>query len=157
MLILCIITKFKDRSINTVRIKEIVFGCIMLTLSFSGSAQNHFTNVPELNLPASLAAWQQQRHALRDTLITLLGNLPPRPDVPAVKILSRENKGAYTVEKFEFENGAGTTVPGYFLLPNNGQAKHPAIYYCHWHGGNYDLGKQEIFTTHHTPKCLRRR
>jgi hypothetical protein len=30
-----------------------------------------------------------------------MGDLPPRPKVTPVKTLSRENKGAYTLEKFE--------------------------------------------------------
>jgi dienelactone hydrolase len=27
----------------------------------------------------------------------------------------------------------------------------PAILYCHWHGGEYDIGKEEIFQARHTP------
>jgi dienelactone hydrolase len=66
--------------------------------------------------------------------------------------LSTEDKGLYTLEKFEFDNEAGAIVPGYILIPKDGKARHPAIYYSHWHGGNYDLGKSEIFGTHHTPE-----
>jgi dienelactone hydrolase len=80
-----------------------------------------------------------------------MGNVPARPGVPDVRILTREDRGGYIVEKFEFDNGADAVVPGYLLLPKGG-GKHPGIFYCHWHGGNYDLGKQEIFTTHHTPE-----
>jgi len=108
--------------------------------------------VPVFNAPRQLETWQQQRPGLRDTLIQVMGNLPPRPQVAKVRILSREEKTGYTLEKFEFDNGAGATVPGYFLIPTGGKAPYPTIYYCHWHGGNYDLGKQEIFTTHHTPE-----
>lgn len=109
-------------------------------------------SVPDFNAPSDLQTWQHRRTEIRQTLVKLMGELPARPAVPAVKILSREDREHYTVEKFEFDNGAGATVPGYFLIPKNGGAKHPAIFYCHWHGGNYDLGKQEIFTTHHTPE-----
>jgi dipeptidyl aminopeptidase/acylaminoacyl peptidase len=109
-------------------------------------------SVPELKVPATIDQWQKQRKTIRETLVKVMGDLPPRPKVTAVRTLSREDKGAYILEKFEFNNEAGAVVPGYFLIPNNGKSKHPAIYYCHWHGGNYDLGKQEIFTTHHTPQ-----
>ena len=51
-----------------------------------------------------------------------MGDLPPRPKVTPVKTLSREDKGAYTLEKFEFDNGAGAIVPGYLLIPNNGKS-----------------------------------
>jgi dienelactone hydrolase len=108
--------------------------------------------VPELVVPASIEQWQQQRKGIRETLISVVGDLPAQPPTLALKVVSREDKDTYTVEKFQFDNGAGATVPGYFLIPKDGKAKHPAIFYCHWHGGNYDLGKQEIFTTHHTPE-----
>lgn len=108
--------------------------------------------VPELIVPSDITAWQTQRSTIRETLIKAMGDVPPRPTTTVARTLSKENKGPYTLEKFEFDNGAGASVPGYFLIPNNGKTKHPAIYYCHWHGGNYDLGKQEIFTTHHTPQ-----
>jgi dienelactone hydrolase len=113
--------------------------------------ETHF-NVPEFIVPAHLETWNHQRQATRDTLIRIMGALPARPEIPSVRILSREVKDGYTLEKFEFDNLAGAVVPGYFLIPNDGKKQHPAIYYCHWHGGNYDLGKQEIFTTHHTPE-----
>ncbi len=31
-------------------------------------------------------------------------------------------------------------------------AKHPAVLYCHWHGGEYDVGKEELFQSRHTPE-----
>ena len=115
-------------------------------------AQQVNLRVPELTIPATVAEWKAQRKTIRETLWSAMGDLPPRPKVPAVQILSREDKGSYVLEKFQFDNEAGAVVPGYFLIPKNGKSKHPAIYYCHWHGGNYDLGKNEIFTTHHTPQ-----
>jgi dienelactone hydrolase len=57
------------------------------------------------------------------------------------------------VEKFQFDNGAGDTVPGYLLLPKAASARKPAILYCHWHGGEYDLGKEELFQAKHTPEA----
>ncbi len=115
-------------------------------------AQQVNLRVPELTIPVTVAEWKDQRKTIRETLWSVMGDLPPRPKVPAVNILSSEDKGSYILEKFQFDNGAGAVVPGYLLIPKNGKSKHPAIYYCHWHGGNYDLGKSEIFTTHHTPQ-----
>lgn len=126
-----------------------LFGILYPLVTFAQQTSN---NVPEFNVAADLESWQRERTVIRETLIRLLGNVPPRPAVADVHILSREEKPAYNVEKFEFDNGAGATVPGYFLIPKSGKPPYPAIFYCHWHGGNYDLGKQEIFTTHHTPE-----
>lgn len=127
--------------------------CFFIFLCFPdfGLSQQILPPVPEFTVSSNLEAWHERRGGLRNSLTVLLGNLPA-PKTPDVRIISREKKQGYTLEKFEFDNGLGAVVPGYLLIPDNGEARHPAIFYCHWHGGNYDLGKQEIFTTHHTPE-----
>src|SRR5882672_4039210 len=84
-------------------------------------------------VPKTRRAWEGTRREVRAQLWQLLGKLPPRPRVPTVRTLSREDKGEYLLEKFEFDNLAGATVPGYLLLPKNAAGKSPAILYCHWH------------------------
>ena len=108
--------------------------------------------VPAFNVPASKAAWDKERQQIRATATELLGKLPPRPKRPNVKTLSREDRGDYILEKFEFDNEAGATVPGYLLLPKATNGKSPAILYCHWHGGQYEIGKEELFQAKHTPE-----
>ncbi len=107
--------------------------------------------VPELAIPATAREWEKQRAEIRAEIWKLFGQLPPRPTVPEVKILSREDKGDYILEKFQFDNGSGAIVPGYLLLPKNGGKKSPAILYHHWHGGEYGVGKEELFHARHTP------
>jgi len=107
---------------------------------------------PPFHAPASKAAWEKQRKNIRAQVWDLLGKLPPRPAKPKVETLSREDRGDYIVEKFQFDNSAGANVPGYIILPKNRSAKSPAILYCHWHGGEYDLGKEELFQSKHTPE-----
>ena len=106
---------------------------------------------PPFQVPGQLASWKKKRRAVREELWKLLGDLPPRPRVPDVKIVSTEDRGDYVVEKFTFDNGAGATVPGYLLRPKNVSGKSPAILFCHRHGGYYDLGKEELFATNHFP------
>ena len=125
---------------------------LLLGLPLSTMAQQISLNVPEFSSPSDLQTWQRERDELRQSLVRIMGQLPPRPSVPEVRILTREVRSGYTIDKFEFDNGAGAIVPGYLLIPSHGQKPFPAVLYCHWHGGNYDLGKQEIFTTHHTPQ-----
>ena len=108
--------------------------------------------VPPLTIPKSPAAWEKQRAEIRRTLWTLLGRLPPRPRTPAVAVISREDRGDFTVERFTFDNGAGATVPGVLLLPKGIAGRIPAILYCHWHGGEYTKGKVELFERNHTPE-----
>jgi dienelactone hydrolase len=107
--------------------------------------------VPAFTVPASPARWETQRKQIRSELVELLGKLPARPKIPKVETLSCEDRGDYTLEKFQFDNGAGATVPGYLLLPKHVSGKVPAILYCHWHGGEYEIGKEELFQARHTP------
>lgn len=108
--------------------------------------------VPELTVPLSREAWEETRRQIRAQLWRLLGTLPPRP-APKVEILTRESGDGFVVEKFRFDNGAGATVPGCLVLPKGEATKVPAILYCHWHGGEYDRGKSELFERNHTPEA----
>ncbi len=107
--------------------------------------------VPEFQVPKSRARWERQRKQVRAELWRLLGNLPPRPKRLAVETLQREDRGDYRLEKFQFDNAAGAVVPGYVLLPKKISGKAPGMLYCHWHGGQYDIGKEELFGTNATP------
>ena len=107
---------------------------------------------PPWIVPATVPAWESQKKAIRARLWELLGSMPPRPAKPMVRTISREDRGDYVVEQFEFDNGAGARVPGYLLLPKGGTAPHPAILYCHWHGDEYSIGREEIFQNTHTPE-----
>ncbi len=107
---------------------------------------------PPFAVPATKAAWEKQRRQVREQLWELLGKLPPRPKRPKVETLSQEDRGDYVVEKFQFDNDAGATVPGYLLRPKDLHGKAPAILACHWHGGEYAIGKEELFQAKHTPE-----
>ena len=117
------------------------------------AAQSWLSSVPcpEFTVPADVPSWEARRAEIRATLWRLLGDLPPRPAQPAVRILSTEPREGYTLERFEFDNAAGATVRGLCFVPADGHAKHPAVLYCHWHGGQYDVGKQEMLQTNATP------
>jgi dienelactone hydrolase len=107
---------------------------------------------PIFPAPVNSAEWKKRRGEIRDQLLSLLGNLPPRPRQPEVRIVSRREQPDYRVEKLEFDNAAGAKVAGYLLLPKSGVGRRPAILYCHWHGGEYAIGKEEIFQRAHTPE-----
>lgn len=108
-------------------------------------------DVPDFTPPSKPEEWARQRAEIRATLWKLLGDFPPRPAVPRVTVVSRTVHDGYVLEKFTFENGLGSTVPGYLFLPGNAGAKVPAILYCHWHAGQYDVGKEEMLRQNATP------
>jgi dienelactone hydrolase len=107
--------------------------------------------VPTFKVRNSAAELPAQRTEVRSILRKALGELPPRPDPTAVKVVSRTDRGDWFEERIEFDNGAGARVPGVLLLPKGATGKSPAILYCHWHGGEYDGGKIELFQKKHTP------
>lgn len=90
---------------------------------------------------------------IRAKLNELLGDLPPRPPGCAFKVIRSEDKAAYTLETIQFDNGSGELVRGYVFVPKTAtaQSKAPAILYCHWHGDQYDIGKEELLGTNATP------
>ena len=108
---------------------------------------------PAFTAPASRAQWEIRRQQVRTELRDLLGKLPPRPEKPKIQTLAREERDGCLVEKFQFDNGAGAVVPGYLLLPKERSGKLPGILFCHWHGGDYDIGKEELFQTRHSPEA----
>jgi hypothetical protein len=99
---------------------------------------------PDYPVPKSLDEWKARREQTRATLWKLLGDLPPRPAKPAIKVAQREERDGYRVEKLLIDNGAGTEIPAWLLTPN-GPGPFPGILYCHWHAGQYALGKDEIW------------
>jgi dienelactone hydrolase len=107
--------------------------------------------VPEFTIPADMEEWTARKAEIRATLWRLLGEFPPRPRVPEVTVLSRTDEGDYILEKFAYSNGLNATVPGYLFLPKSAPGKVPAILYCHWHAGQYEVGKEEMLRQNATP------
>lgn len=89
------------------------------------------------SLPTDLQQWKGSgREGVRKTLLECLGEMPARPDPAKVKVLSREDKGDYTLERFEFFNGVDMTVPGILAIPKNVQGKIPVVIGMHGHSGS---------------------
>jgi dienelactone hydrolase len=100
-------------------------------------------NFPDYKFPAKLPEWEKERVKVRETLVKLLGDIPPRPKNFFVKMSSREEKDGYILEKFFFDNGVDSWVPGYFAYPSNAKGKVPVILCLHGHSSN----KDNIFAT----------
>ena len=107
--------------------------------------------VPPLVIPSDPGRWSRRRDEIRSILWRCLGELPPRSTASPVRVLQTLDRGDWIEERFEFDNGAGARVPGVFLLPRKRTGKVPGILYSHWHGGEYNGGKVELFQSRHTP------
>jgi hypothetical protein len=99
--------------------------------------------VPDWPVPTDLKRWRDvDRAKTRKTLLGCLGEMPDRPDPRKVRVLSREDKGDYTLERIEFHNGVDMTVPGILLVPKGVKAPMPAIVTLHGHGSS----KESVLT-----------
>jgi dienelactone hydrolase len=99
-----------------------------------------FRNLPvgRLNIPSSLARWKAQRAKVRSIVLNSLGDLPARPSPAKVSIVSVDRKPGWRIEKFVFDNGVDSRVPGYIAIPEDGKQRHPAILTMHGHGSSKD-------------------
>ncbi len=94
-------------------------------------------------LPAMAEDWEREKPNLRAKLRRLLGDLP-RMFTPKPLTVNVEELEGYTLKKIQFDNGAGDMVYGYLVIPAGRTEPGPAILYHHYHGGEYDNGKEEI-------------
>lgn len=93
--------------------------------------------VPQWPIPTDLGPWQGAGRAkVRATLFQCLGELPARPPAEKVKVLSVEDCGTYTLERFEFHNGVDMDVPGILAIPKQRKGKVPVIIGMHGHSGS---------------------
>jgi dienelactone hydrolase len=90
----------------------------------------------KLKIPSSTAEWNRQRPEIKKIVIDSLGDLPPRPSPLKVRTLSVDEKDGYRIEKFAFNNGVDSEVPGYIAIPNKRQGRLPAILTMHGHGSS---------------------
>jgi dienelactone hydrolase len=79
----------------------------------------------------------------RQELYHLLGDLPDRNSPISSKILSTSEEKFYTLERLVLKLNELEAVPAYFVRPIRDKP-YPCILYHHAHGGDYDLGKDEL-------------
>ena len=96
-----------------------------------------FRNLPlgKFCLPQELAQWETERPAIKETVLRFLGDIPPRPEALAVRIVWEKAANGYTIEKFIFDNGVDSQVPGLLAIPTNAKAPVPVVITMHGHGG----------------------
>ena len=96
--------------------------------------------------------WLKRRVEVREGIRRHLGHLPPIPETVDAEVLWRRNHTLGVVEKLRIENGTGTGMPAWFATPKDVCKSGPAVLWCHWHGGEYEVGKDELFENRHTPE-----
>lgn len=80
----------------------------------------------------------------REELYGLLGRLPARDRKVSAKLLSSEDRGAYTLEKLVLDLNGEEPAPAYFAKPKGASGRLPTVLFNHSHGGGYQIGKTEF-------------
>lgn len=93
---------------------------------------------PDYQFPTDLSKWENDRMDIKNTILQLLGDIPPRPKQAKVKTISREEKDGYILEKFLIDNEIDSWIPGYLAIPANVKGKAPVIIGLHGHGSSKD-------------------
>lgn len=83
----------------------------------------------------------QQRRA---QLYALLGELPSRERPIKAEVVKRKIYEGYILETLDLELNGIERVPAYFARPKGECRQAPVILYNHAHGGDYELGKDEL-------------
>ena len=100
--------------------------------------------IPFFNEAGADQLWRARVITIRETLWELLG-VARQSEKPSVEIHSSAPGDGFKLEHISLGDRAG-----YLFLPD-GPGPHPAILYCHWHGGQYEIGKEEMRGTNATP------
>jgi hypothetical protein len=86
-------------------------------------------------------AYQERR---RRELWSLLGDLPWQHKPGPAKVVKTEKHDGYTLERLVLDLNGVEAVPALLLIPDKRQRRAPGLLFIHWHGGMYDLGKEQL-------------
>jgi pimeloyl-ACP methyl ester carboxylesterase len=92
----------------------------------------------------SASAQATEVAARRAELWALMGELPERTRAIGVERLGSEERSGFVLEKLVLDVNGMEPAPAYFVRPKNVKGRGPAILFNHWHGGEYELGKDEM-------------
>lgn len=87
--------------------------------------------IGKLALPDNAAAWQRQRPGVHRAAVESLGDLPPRPSPLVSRVVSRELRPGYTLDRVAIDNGDGNDISALLLVPEKRRADGPAILWLH--------------------------
>jgi len=113
-----------------------------LIVSGAASLRSSFAKTGKCGQISNSFAQHQNRR--RKELWGLLGDLPwqHRPTPPT--LMSIEKHEDYNLERLVLDLNGIEPVPALLLIPHKRQVPAPGLLFIHWHGGMYDLGKEQL-------------
>jgi len=107
----------------------------------SGMGLGMTTPAPQEMTPEGFRAFQAER---RKELWSLLGDLPWQHIPKPPKVIKVEQHPGYQLERLELDLNGLEPVPALLLVPHRRRRPAPGLLFIHWHGGMYDLGKEQL-------------
>lgn len=86
----------------------------------------------------------KKENGRREILYKLLGDLPDRKRPILSRLVTREKRNGFWLEKLVLDLNGLEEVPVYFILPEKSRGKIPTVLFNHSHGGRYEVGKDEL-------------
>ena len=99
---------------------------------------------PRRKSAVALQAFSAYQTKRRKELWSLLGDLPWKHKPVLPKLVTREKHEGCTIERLVLDLNGIEPVPALLLIPDKRQKRAPGLLYIHWHGGMYDLGKEQL-------------
>lgn len=92
-----------------------------------------FKNMPvgQFRIPEDSSAWSQERPEVLKAVVGSLGDLPPRPSPQRTRVVAREIRRGYVLERVNIDNGVNSEVTSLMLIPDNCRTPAPAILWLH--------------------------
>ncbi len=105
-----------------------------------------YKNLPvgKFPIPASAAAWNEQRPKVCKLVVDSLGDLPPRPTPIRARTVSRELRPGYVLERVAIDNGLDEEIGALLLLPTGKAKPAPAVMWLH----SSSPDKNQVITPH---------
>ncbi len=82
-------------------------------------------------VPADGAAWSTRRPMVKKAVTESLGDLPARPAPVRARVIAREVRQGYTLERIAIENGFDSEISSLLLIPEKPIGRRPAILWLH--------------------------
>jgi predicted amidohydrolase/dienelactone hydrolase/lysophospholipase L1-like esterase len=87
--------------------------------------------VPAFQPPADARDWANRRPQVLKAVEDSLGDWPPRPAPPRARLVSRELRPGYALERVGLDDGLGGEISALLLIPDKREPKAAAILWLH--------------------------
>jgi dienelactone hydrolase len=109
-----------------------------------GASGSPVASANPMDMYPAATQFEQYQQARRKELWGILGDLPWKHQPAPPQLIKTEKHEGYTLERIVLDLNGLEPVPAILLIPEKRRKPAPGLLYIHWHGGMYDLGKEQL-------------